>query len=188
MAALPKVLGVEISTLSRRVAQVEDELGLTLFERGHFGVRLTTGGKAVMVHVRRLLADLEAVKISGRCNGSGDVGQIRLGIRMPPIGEPIQSLLAAWHARYPGVDLVLQKLNEREILTAVEERRLDVAFMTKHTLWPHAIAAPIYRERLLAALPKDHRWQFARPSIGICCATLTRPAKGIAGCPRLSVC
>ena len=151
-----EVLGVEASTLSRRLAQMEDELGVTLFERGHFGIRLTTGGKAVMVHVRRLLADLEAVKVSGRCNGSGNVGQIRLGVRMPPIGEPIQSLLSAWHERYPQVDFELHEMNERDILTALEERRLDVAFMTEHTLWPHAVAEPIYRERLLAALPTGH--------------------------------
>jgi DNA-binding transcriptional LysR family regulator len=151
-----EVLGVETSTLSRRVAQVEDELGVTLFERGHFGIRLTVAGKAVMVHVRRLLADLEAVKRSGRCNGSGNVGRIRLGVRMPPIGEPIQSLLSSWHERYPKVDFKLYEMNERDILTALEERRLDAAFMTEHTLWPHAVAEPIYREHLLAALPINH--------------------------------
>lgn len=151
-----EVLGVETSTLSRRVAQVEDELGVTLFERGHFGIRLTTGGKAVMVHVRRLLADLEAVKMSGRCNGSGNVGHIRVGVRMPPIGEPIQSLLSSWHERYPQVVFELYEMNERDILTALEDRRLDAAFMTEHALWPHAVAEPIYRERLLAALPAGH--------------------------------
>jgi DNA-binding transcriptional LysR family regulator len=151
-----EVLGVETSTLSRRLAQVEDELGVTLFERGHFGIRLTAAGKGVMVHVRRLLADLEAVKMSGRCNGSGNVGEIRVGVRMPPVGEPIQSLLSSWHARYPQVGFELHEMNERDILTALEERRLDVAFMTKHTLWPHAVAEPIYRERLLAALPTGH--------------------------------
>ena len=151
-----EILGVETSTLSRRLAQVEDELGVTLFERGHFGIRLTAAGKGVMVHVRRLLADLEAVKMSGRCNGSGNVGHIRVGFRMPPVGEPIQSLLSSWHERYPQVDFELHEMNERDILTALEERRLDVAFMTKHTLWPHAVAEPIYRERLLVALPTGH--------------------------------
>jgi DNA-binding transcriptional LysR family regulator len=30
-------LGVQTSTVSRRISQLEDQLGLTLFERGHFG-------------------------------------------------------------------------------------------------------------------------------------------------------
>ena len=88
-----KALGVQTSTVSRSVARTEDELGVTLFERGHFGIRLTAAGRAVMVHVRRVLAEVEAVKTSGHRNGSGNVGQIRLGVRMPPVGTPLQPLL-----------------------------------------------------------------------------------------------
>jgi DNA-binding transcriptional LysR family regulator len=149
-------LGVQTSTVSRRVARLEDELGLTLFERGHFGIRLTAGGRAVMVHVRRALADFEAVKTSARYNALGNVGQIRLGIRMPPVGKPLQPLLETWHKKYPNVDIVLYEMNERDILAGVEERRLDVALMTKHTLWPHAVAEPVYRERVLLALCGRH--------------------------------
>ena len=149
-------LGVKASTVSRRVASLEDELGLTLFERSHFGIRLTSSGKSVMVHVRRVLAELEAVKISAHGNASGQVGHIRLGIRMPPVGKPLQSLLEAWHIRYPRVDLLLHEINEREILAGIEERRLDAALVPKHALWPHVVAEPIYRERLLLAIPKSH--------------------------------
>lgn len=149
-------LGVRTSTVSRRIARIEDELGLTLFERGHFGIRLTSGGRAVMVHVRRALADLDAVRSSARSNATGNVGQIRLGIRMPPIGKPLQALMELWHARYPRAAIVLFELNERDILAGIEERRLDAALITKHTLWPHAVAEPIYRERVLIALPKSH--------------------------------
>jgi DNA-binding transcriptional LysR family regulator len=83
-AGAAKSLGLNTSTVSRRVARLEDELGLTLFERGRFGVRLTTSGKAVMVHVRRMLADFDAVLRAGASNGSGEIGEIRLGVRMPP--------------------------------------------------------------------------------------------------------
>ena len=59
-------LGLNTSTISRRIGRLEDELGLALFERGHSGVRLTAGGKAVMLHVRRALAELDAVKTFGK--------------------------------------------------------------------------------------------------------------------------
>lgn len=149
-------LGVQPSTLSRRISQLEDKLGLTLFERGHFGIRLTSGGRSVMVHVRRALADLDAVKSSAQSNANGQVGQIRLGVRMPPIGKPLQALLEHWRDRFPGADLILYEMNERDIQAAIEERRIDAALMTKHTLWPHAVAEPIYREPVLLALPKNH--------------------------------
>ena len=83
-------LGLTASTISRRVGRLEDELGLTIFERGRFGIRLTTGGKAVMVHVRRVLADFDAVLQAGSRNGSGQIGSVRLGVLMPPVGEPLR--------------------------------------------------------------------------------------------------
>jgi DNA-binding transcriptional LysR family regulator len=155
-ARAAKSLGLNSSTISRRIGQLEDELGLTLFERSHSGVRLTAGGKAVILHVRRVLAELDAVKCAGKRNGWGNVGEIRLGVRMPPIGEPLASLLALWHQKYPGVVLRVLEMNERDIYAALGERHLDAALMTSHTLWPHAVTEPLYRERMVVALPRGH--------------------------------
>ena len=155
-ARAAKSLGLAPSTISRRIGRLEDELGLALFERGRAGVRLTAGGKAVMSRVRRALAELDAVRCVANRNGSGGVGEVRLGVRMPPVGEPIRGLLAGWREKHPDVALTIFEMNERDIAAALEERRLDVALMTSHTLWPHAAAMPIYREQLVVALPSGH--------------------------------
>jgi DNA-binding transcriptional LysR family regulator len=110
-----------------------------------------------MVYVRRVRADIDTLRSVGLSNGGGHVGEIRLGVRMPPIGNPLQQLFSAWHAEHPHVDLTIHELNERDILLGMEERRLDVALMTKHTLWPGAVAEPIYRERIWLAVPHGHR-------------------------------
>lgn len=91
-------LGINASAISRRMGRLEDELGLSLFERKRTGVQITAGGKAIMVHVRHALAELDAIKRAGKQNGSGSVGEVRLGVRMPPIGEPLRGLLAGWLA------------------------------------------------------------------------------------------
>jgi DNA-binding transcriptional LysR family regulator len=151
-----RILGINTSTISRRIARLEEELGLALFERGNSGVRLTAGGKAVLLRVRRALAELDAVKHSGTQNGSGGVGEIQLGVRLPPIGEPIASLLSSWRQRYPNVALTVSEMSDRDLAAALEERRLDVALMVSHAVWPHATSVPLYRDRLLAALPAEH--------------------------------
>jgi len=149
-------LGLNTSTISRRIDRLEDELGLALFERGHFGVRLTDGGRAVIVHVRRALAEIDAIKSAGLQSGSANRGEIRLGVRMPPIGEPIYGLLAAWRESHPDVVLRIAELADRDIVTALEERRLDVTLVPSFTLWPRAVALAIYREQIVAALPASH--------------------------------
>ncbi len=151
-----KLLGIETGSLSRRVQRVEDELGLTVFERSHDGLRLTAAGEVIIQHARRALAELGVLVSTGHSGGLGQTGRIRLGMRLPSVGQPIQGLLRIWHQRFPDVSLTIFEMNERDIVSAMEERRLDVALMTKHTLWPRAVAEPIYRERLLVALPKCH--------------------------------
>jgi DNA-binding transcriptional LysR family regulator len=90
-----EMLGLNASTISRRITRVEDELGVTLFERGRSGLRLTEAGRLMMVHVQRSLDDIEALIRAGRNNGHGLTGKVRLGVRLPPIGELLRSLLEA---------------------------------------------------------------------------------------------
>jgi DNA-binding transcriptional LysR family regulator len=151
-----KSLGIDTSTISRRVGRFEDELGLALFERGHGGVRLTSGGKAVLPHVRRALAELDAIRHAGDQSGNGIVGEVRLGVRMPPVGEPLRGLLIGWREKHAEVVLTVAEMNESETQTAIAERRIDAALMTSHTLWPDAVTSPLYRERIVAAIPSEH--------------------------------
>jgi len=151
-----EMLGLNASTISRRITRVEDELGVTLFERGRSGLRLTEAGRLMMIHVQRSLDDIEALIKAGQNNGQGLTGKIRLGVRLPPIGEPLRSLLGTWRVATSDVDLVVHEMNDHELRGALAERRLDVAFVPRHALWPKATSIPAYREALVAALPSAH--------------------------------
>jgi DNA-binding transcriptional LysR family regulator len=130
---------------------------LALFERGRSGVRLTAGGRSVMLHARRALAELDAVHQSGARNGSGEAGEVRLGVRLPPIGEPLSDLLAKWRVTYPNVVLTVSEMNDRDLATALEERRLDAALTFGDAVPPQAECVKLYAERVVAAIPAGHR-------------------------------
>jgi len=149
-------LGVNPATISRRIIRLEDELGVTIFQRGSFGTRLTAAGRRIMVPVRRTLDGLDSVRQVGKSSGAGMTGHVRLGVRMPPVGDPLQSLLVAWRNQHPDVVLTLHELNDHQISAALADRSLDVALVTTHALRRGANSIPIYRERLVAALPHGH--------------------------------
>ena len=151
-----QTLGVKPSTISRRIVRLEDELGVTIFERGSFGTRLTTAGRDLLARVKRALDAADAVKRAGTSSGVARTGRVRLGVRMPPIGEPLQPLLAAWRRQHPAVGLTLHELNYNEIHAALAERSLDAAFVTTHSPRRGASTVPIFREPLFAAIPHDH--------------------------------
>lgn len=149
-------LNLHVSTLSRQVFALENELGVTIFEREHSGVRLTSSGQTVLIYAQRALAGLNALAKIGQSGGTGKHGSVRLGVRMPPIGDPIKGLLANWHHFHPDVELTMYELTDHELRTAINNRHLDTAIIVEHALWPDAASAPIYSEKLLAALPTNH--------------------------------
>lgn len=82
-----------------------------------------------MLHVTRVLAELDAVTRTGRENGSGSAGDIRLGVALPPIGAPLSKLLADGRAKHPNVVLTVSEMSGRDMAAALEERRLDAALI-----------------------------------------------------------
>lgn len=155
-ARAAKTLRIDTSSVSRRLTKLEDELGLALFERSRTGARLTSGGRAMLRRARRVLAELDAMRRVGARSGSAEVGEIHLGVRTSPVGEPLRSLLMSWRQAHPDVILTVADLNERDMAMALNERRLDVALIASHTVCTQAATLPVYRERLVLALPIGH--------------------------------
>ena len=100
-----KLLNVEISTVYRRISNLEDEFGLSLFERHRSGIRTTRAGRAVVERARRVLAEMESFLQMGCQHASGAIGEIHLGVRVPPIGGAAFALLESWHSSFPDVVL-----------------------------------------------------------------------------------
>lgn len=119
-------------------------------------MRLTAGGEAVMVHIRRALAELDAISSAGRQGAASGAGEVRLGVRMPPVGDPVRGLLIRWRENHPDVALTIVEMNDRDLPMLLEQRRLDAALIPSYMTWTHAAALPIYRERIVVALPASH--------------------------------
>ncbi|MEX2691883.1 LysR family transcriptional regulator [Rhizobium mongolense] len=149
-------LGVSTSTLTRSVSTLEDDLGLTLFERTRHGVHLAASAQTVLDETRRMLASLDSVATAADGAARGIVGELRLGVRSPPLGEPLRSMLANWRRDHPGVRFVVYELSDREIFTELVARRIDVALVPSFAPWPQIVMEPLYRERMVAAVPQDH--------------------------------
>ncbi len=149
-------LGLNSSTLSRRISKVEDRLGITLFERTRVGVRITRSGRPVIDQIRRAIGELDAVADAAHRNGIGRAGEIRLGFRIPPVTGLLFKALTEWRLRHPTMALKFFELDDHALRLALTERRLDAALVAHHALWPGATSIPIMREAITAALPIDH--------------------------------
>lgn len=149
-------LGLNSSTLTRRISSIEDALGITLFERTRSGVRITRSARAVIAQIRRAIGEFDAVTDVANRNGGGRAGEIRLGFRIPPVAGALFNALSEWRLRHPSMALKFFELNDHELRLALTERRLDAAFVTHHSLWPGATGLLMFRETIFVALPIGH--------------------------------
>lgn len=99
-------IGARLSTMSRRIADLETELQTKLLVRTGRGVRVTPMGERFLARARVILAELEAAAADLR--GARDVPIARLRISVPPdLGLAVMPMvLAELSRRYP--DLVVE--------------------------------------------------------------------------------
>src|SRR5262245_58089574 len=96
-------LNVSKPAVGQQIRQLEEELGVKLFNRLG-GTRLTTAGKALLVDAQRLLAEVEHSVDHVQRVARGEVGRLRLA-HVPTIPRSITEVLEAFCVRHPNVSL-----------------------------------------------------------------------------------
>ena len=144
-------LGLGKSQVSKRVAQLEQQLGTTLFSRSTRKVALTPAGDTYLEHARRALAELTAGEERLRALRSELTGNIRI---TAPVswGQRVLALrLPEFLRLHPALDLELT-LSDQVMDLARE--RMDVALRWSATARQDLQATPVARiDWLLAASP-----------------------------------
>lgn len=148
-------LNIEQSALSRRVKGLEDQLGVSLFERHRGGVRLTFAGGRFLNDVRIVFSHLEAALRMVRAAGHGGEGSLKIGVVASISSSFLNTLLRAYRTAHPTVTMEIVEGEPRAHIASVVGRELDLAFLTGKPL-PHGCdTEQLWREPILAALSSD---------------------------------
>lgn len=142
-------------TLSAAIAQLEDELGVLIVERGRRFQGLTKEGEAVLTHARRILAEADLMKESIAELKEGVSGRIRLGA-IPTALPMIAHITAPFSSRYPAVSLTVLSLTSTEIQDRIDNFELDVGltYLDNEPL-DRVISKPIYQESYVLLTRED---------------------------------
>ncbi len=159
--AAAQEIGVAQPALSQQVRLLERELGVTLFDRSGRRVRLTPAGEALLVRAERILAEVanaktELAEYAGVLRGRVIVGTL------PSLAEQqLPRLVAAFHARHPGLELVLREERTARLLELLGTGEVDLALLHQSALAhpdpAHPITLePLFTEELVAAVGLDY--------------------------------
>lgn len=149
-------LGVSQSSVSTRIKALEEDLGITIFDRNTRGVRLTEAGRRFVDQVDEAMGILDrAIKIAGM-QARGEVGELRIGVHALTPGCFLDRLFERFHTDHPGIRLQVVEGTARDAQFMIREGRLDVAFMASTHQTPDLNSRVIWRDRLVIALPVKH--------------------------------
>jgi DNA-binding transcriptional LysR family regulator len=115
--AAARKLGVDQSTISRRIAVLERELGVKLFNKTRSGFELTVAGRDLLARARNVEAGVAAFLRSAADHETGISGTLRLTTAEGIAYGLISPILDTFHRRHPALHVTL----------LLEDRFLDLA-------------------------------------------------------------
>jgi len=141
--------------LSQQIRQLEEELGVKLFDRTKREVRLTEAGKRIISEAYQVLSQVDHfISVSSRAS-EGAIGH--LSIAGPGgVNEILIDTLRNFANRYPGVHIELQFMNSGMQIEALREGRIDVGFVNMPINDPTLMMETVRREPMWVAMPKGH--------------------------------
>lgn len=125
-AAAERVFATQ-STVSTRMQELEQSLGVKLFDRSHRNARLTAKGKELAPYVQQII-ELSA-EIQQRITPSDSLsGVVRLGVVEIVAFTWLPAFIQALHERHPGVGLELEIALSYDLEAKLTDGALDVVF------------------------------------------------------------
>jgi len=142
--------------LSNQIKQLEEELGVRLFERSSRGVHTTDAGELLLEEARRVFALVEGTVNMVQRVGHGEVGRLTLGFVPSASDELLPPILSSFGERYPDVDLFLREMRPDLIVQRLHEGQIDAGFLYLPLDDASLDVECVSREPLVLALPAKH--------------------------------
>jgi len=106
-------LHVSEPALSQQIGDLEDELGLRLFDRNSRRVELTEVGRVFLVGVRRALVNAEEAIAQAKEAAAGDRGRLSIGTIAPVTHAFLPDALARFRELFPLVEVTVRHMDNR---------------------------------------------------------------------------
>lgn len=145
-------------TLSVAIRKLEDELGITLFERGGTEVGVTPIGQQIVSQAQKVLEESANLKELARLGHDPLAGALRVGV-IHTIGPYLlPKLVPAQIERTPQMPLILQENFTVRLIELLRQGEIDCAIMALPLPDVGLMTQPLYDEEFIVVIPASHPW------------------------------
>ncbi|MCC6531560.1 MAG: transcriptional regulator CynR [Burkholderiales bacterium] len=155
-------LHVSQPTLSHQIAQLEAEIGSTLFDRIGRRVHLTQSGETLRAYAQRALKEVHSATTAISELEGLMQGRLTIGVFESFSSSLLPPLLAQFAERYPGIHIAMRQLPTGQLEGELEKGILDAGVAYAPPASEGVIAEKLFEERLTLVVGPKH--PFARRS------------------------
>ncbi|EWY35966.1 LysR family transcriptional regulator [Skermanella stibiiresistens SB22] len=142
--------------LSRQIQQLEEEVGMVLFDRDSRPLRLTEAGRLLYEHAAQVLERFDDLRTMMKRFREAERPRFVIGFVASTIYAALPNLIRRFRAKTPGLDVSLVEMVSLEQIAALKEGRIDVGFGRIRLDDPAVRRDVLREERLVVALPLSH--------------------------------
>lgn len=151
-----EALQADQSTISRRIARLEEEVGVALFERVGRSIRLTPAGARFVPRVERLLHDVREAVADAAGAVSIEGGEVRIGFLHTVGARWLPERMASFLSFHPGVRFSLRDGTAAEVVAGVLGGDYDLGIVGPPPSNRDLEIVPLFRERVAVVVPVGH--------------------------------
>lgn len=149
-------MGVEQSTLSRKILRLEHAIGVKIFHRSRAGVSTTLVGDQFIRSARPMVASADKLVAMMRAAGQGRAGGLRLGHNNSVSAGNLRATMMNWRDTHPDVQVECVEANRGVLLAGLDTGEIDIAILMGAASHDGFRCEPLWSERMLVALPASH--------------------------------
>lgn len=149
-------LHLAAAAASRRILELESQLGVSLFERLPHGMALTEAGRALLAHARGITHTVQRMQDDAASFVGGDLGVVRVAAPKSAVIQFLPFDIQRCAAACPGVRIDLQEMNSQEVQQSLRRGTVDIGIYEGSLGVVDLPTEPYRSDRLVLVVARGH--------------------------------
>jgi DNA-binding transcriptional LysR family regulator len=159
-------LNLAVAAASRRVSDLEEQLGAELFNRVPHGVEITESGAKLLQYVRQIDNLIDRLEGDALALNHGLDGRIIIGAPKAVVIQFLAREIAGIQRKYPGITLKIVEENSKIVQQLLRDKVIDVGIYEKKSGFLDLAKSPYRDDRLVLVYSRAH-FRFRDEPVGI---------------------
>ncbi len=153
-----KQLHMSQPSVSHQIKILEQEMGVTLFERSGTGLRLTEAGRILLPWARRLQHDTNTMQEMMSSLEQEVVGNLHIACSTTAGKYILPQLAARFRQRYPGIQISIPACASEKVALDLLDGNAHLGVLSREIDDPKLEAQEFFHDRISLIVPGSHRW------------------------------